>query len=225
MITNVDDNFGRLLAKLKEWDLERNTLVVFMTDNGHSIASLYNAGMRGSKVTPYEGGVRVPAFFRLPGLTRPGVDVPQLSAAIDLFPTFVELAGAKVPDGVKLDGRSLVPLLKDPASAAWPDRFLFTHVGRWARGKAAESKYAKCAVRTERFRLVNDRELYDIDADPGEKRNVIDAHPEQVAKMRAAYDRWWAEVLPCMENEDAVGPAVNPFKEAYWAQFPEERPK
>jgi arylsulfatase len=222
MITNIDENFGRMLAKLKEWDLEKNTLVVFMTDNGHSIGNLYNAGMRAMKGTPYEGGVRVPAFFRLPGVTRAGVDVDRLTSAIDLFPSFVELAGAKVPEGVKLDGRSLLPLLKD-SGAAWADRFLFTHVGRWERGKAGESKYAKCAVRNERFRLVNNVELYDVKADPGEKRNVIGEHPEEVARMRAAYDAWWAEILPCLENEDAVGPKVNPFKDEYWRQFPEEK--
>ena len=218
MITNIDENVGKLLAKLKEWNLEQETLVIFMTDNGHSIARLYNAGMRGAKGGPYQGGTRVPIFFRWPGTLHGGVDVDKLAAHVDLFPTLAELAGAKTPEGLKLDGRGLVPLLKDPA-APWADRFLFTHVGRWAKGKARESKYAQCAVRNSRFRLVNNRELYDIKADPGEKHNVIDQHPEVVAQMRAAYDRWWEEVLPCLVNEDAIGPAVNPFKELYWKQF------
>jgi arylsulfatase len=218
MITNIDENLGRLLAQLKEWDLERRTLVIFMTDNGHPLGGLYNAGMRGAKGTPYQGGTRVPAFFRWPGVLPAGVDVPRLAAHIDLFPTLAELAGAKLPDGVRLDGRSLVPLLKDP-QAPWADRYLFTHVGRWERGAAAESKFAKCAVRNSRFRLIENRELYDIEADPGEMRNVIDEHPQVVAAMRAAYDRWWEEILPALENEDAVGPKVNPFKELYWKQF------
>lgn len=218
MITNIDENVGKLLARLREWDLEKDTLVIFMTDNGHSIAKLYNAGMRGAKGGPYQGGTRVPLFVRWPGTLKAGVDVDKLAAHVDLFPTLAELAGAKIPAGVKLDGRSLVPLLKDP-NAPWPDRFLFTHVGRWPKGKARDSKYAQCAVRNGRFRLVNNRELYDIKADPGEKTNVIDQHPEVVAQMRAAYDRWWEEILPCLVNEDAVGPAVNPFKELYWKQF------
>jgi hypothetical protein len=66
---------------------------------------------------------------------------------------------------------------------------------------------------------VNNAELYDILADPGETRNVIGAHPEAVARMRAAYDRWWGEVLPALENEDAIGPKVNPFKALYEEQF------
>src|SRR4029077_8605429 len=152
MITNIDDNVGTLLAKLKEWDLERNTLVIFMTDNGHPLAGLYNAGMRAAKGSPYQGGTRVPAFWRWPGVLKPGVDIDKLAAHIDLYPTLVEIAGAKVPAGVRLDGRSLLPLLQD-AKAEWPDRYLFTHVGRWPQGKAAESKHDKCAVRTNRYRF------------------------------------------------------------------------
>jgi arylsulfatase len=218
MITNIDDNMGTLLAQLKEWDLERNTLVLFMTDNGHAIGTLYNAGMRAAKGSPYQGGTRVPSFWRWPGVLPSGVDVDKLAAHIDLFPTFAELAGAKVPDTVKLDGRSLVPLLKDTKSD-WPDRYLFVHVGRWEKGKAAESKYDRCAVRNSRFRLVNNTELHDIKADPGETKNVIAEHPEVVAAMRAAYDQWWSEILPALENENVVGPKVNPFKELYWRQF------
>jgi arylsulfatase A-like enzyme len=62
MITNIDDNMGRLLSKLHEWGLEQNTLLIFMCDNGHPIARLYNAGMRAAKGSPYQGGTRVPSF-------------------------------------------------------------------------------------------------------------------------------------------------------------------
>lgn len=223
MITNIDDNVGSLLAKLKQWDIERNTLVVFMNDNGGTAGvRIFNAGMRGQKGTPYQGGTRAAGFFRWPGAFKPG-DVDQLTAHIDFFPTFAELAGATIPVGVKLDGRSLVPLLKDP-NAAWPDRYVFTHVGRWPRGKAAESKYDKCRVHSSRFSLVNNRpekrwELYELKSDPGETRDVAAQNPDVVQKMDAAYDQWWAEILPCLENEDAVGPAVPPFKELYWKQF------
>ncbi len=217
MISNIDENFGRLLASLKEWNLETNTLVIFMTDNGHSIGKLYNAGMRGSKGTPHRGGTRVPAFWRWPGVFNPR-DIDKLTAHVDIFPTFAELAGVPVPANVTLDGRSLLPLLKDP-SANWPDRYLFTHVGRWATGKAAESQYANCSVRNTRFLLVNNKELFDLQADPGQNTNVLNAHPDIVTAMRAAYDQWWREILPCLENENVTGPPVNPFKELYWKQF------
>jgi len=219
MIENIDDNFGRLLAKLDEWGIARDTLVIFMTDNGGTAGvKIFNAGMRGQKVTPYEGGTRVPAFWRWPKGFQGGRDCTALTAHIDIFPTLAQIAGGKVPENVKLDGRSLVPLLKDP-NADWPDRFLFTHVGRWEKGKAEESKFANYAVRDARFHLVNDTELFDLKTDPGEMRSVFADHPEVVTKMRAAYDQWWREILPALENENAIGPKVNPFKELYWKQF------
>ena len=219
MIENIDDNFGRLLAKLDECGIARETLVIFMTDNGGTAGvKIFNAGMRGAKVTPYEGGTRVPAFWRWPAGFPGGRDCNALTAHLDIFPTLAQIVGAKLPERLKLDGHSLVPLLKDPR-ADWPDRFLFTHVGRWEKGKAGESQFTNCAVRNARFQLVNNLELYELKPDPGETRNVIPQHLEVVTKMRAAYDQWWREILPALENENAVGPAVNPFKEAYWNQF------
>ncbi len=94
-----------------------------------------------------------------------------------------------------------MPLLTDP-KADWPDRHLFHHVGRWGRGQAAKAKFAKCAVRNSRYKLVDNKELYDLAADPGEKANVIDKHPDVLADLRRAYDQWWSEVLPCLVNED-----------------------
>jgi arylsulfatase len=101
----------------------------------------------------------------------------------------------------------------------WPDRLLVHHVGRWGHGKAAESKYAKCAIQDARFTLVDNKELYDLEKDPGAKSNVIDEHPEVVTKLRAAYDRWWEETLPLMVSENARGPKINPFKKLCWKQF------
>jgi arylsulfatase len=123
-----------------------------------------------------------------------------------------------MPERIKPDGRSLLLLLKD-SQAEWSDRFLFTHVGRWERGQAEASKFAKCAVRNARFKLVNDTELFDLKEDPGEKQNVIARQPEATRQLRSAYDQWWSEILPALENEDAVGPKENPFKELYWKQF------
>ena len=223
MITNIDDNMGKLLAKLKELDIERDTLVIFMTDNGTATgAQVFNDGMRGTKGTPYLGGTRVPSFWRWPGTLPAGVDVDKLTAHVDYLPTFVELAGAKMPEGLAIDGRSLVPLLKD-AKAEWADRTLVTHVGRWPRGKAAEGKHTNMAIRNTRFTLVNDKELYDLKNDFGQKQNVIADHPQVAAELRKVYDAWWEQVLPLMVNEDLDGPKVNPFHELYWQQYPEEK--
>lgn len=219
MIENIDDNFGRLIAKLDEWGLARDTLVIFMTDNGGTVGvKHFNAGMRAQKGTPYEGGVRVPSFWRWPAGFAGDQDCAALTAHVDILPTLAQITGAKLPEVVSLDGRSLMPLLINP-QAEWADRFLFTHVGRWEKGKAEEAKFTNCAVRNARFRFVNNKELYHLKADPGEKNNVIAEHPEVVSRMRAAYDQWWDEILPALENENAIGPKVNPFKAAYWKQF------
>ena len=226
MITNIDDNFGRLLGKLDEWGIADNTLLIFMTDNGTATgAKIFNAGMRGAKGTPYEGGTRVPAFWRWPaGWNEPGEIAPR-TAHIDILPTLAEIAGAKLTDEVQaqVEGRSLLPLLRD-ASAPWPDRYLFTHVGRWPRRKAQESKYAPSAVHHGRFSLVNNRELYDLAADPGQKDNVLEAHPKIVTEMRAAYEKWWSEVTPLLVNEDVPIPAENTFKTLFEKQIAESGP-
>jgi arylsulfatase A-like enzyme len=225
MIANIDENVGRLIEKLRSWGIEKNTLVIYMNDNGGTAGvKAWNAGMRGQKCTPYLGGTRAIGFFRWPGTLAPA-DVGALTAHLDLFPTFAELAGAKIPAGVALDGFSLLPLLANP-KADWPDRLLVTHVGRWARGKAAQSQCASCSIRRGPYHAVSAGkgartawELYDVKNDPGEKDDLAARKPEVVKSLAADYDRWWAEVLPCLENEDAVGPAINPFKALYWKQF------
>jgi arylsulfatase len=157
------------------------------------------------------------SFWRWPGSLN-AANCSRLAAHIDVLPTLAAIAGAKIPATAKPDGRSLLPLLINP-NDAWADRYLFTHVGRWAKGQAAQSKYEKCAVRTLRWRLVNNNELYDIANDRGENHNMLEQHPDVAADLRKAYDRWWEEILPCLENEETIGPKVNPFKELYWKQY------
>lgn len=227
MISNIDDNVGRLLAKLEEWGIEKNTLVIFMNDNGGTEGvKIWNAGMRGSKVTPWLGGTRASCFWCWPGVLTPG-DRPQLTAHIDFFPTLADLAGAKVygKAAVQIEGRTLLPLLRDPA-AAWQDRTLFTHVGRWQTGHAADAKYDDCSVRTPRWHLVNVHpegkkawQLFDVSVDPGEKVDLAAAHSEVVREMEAAYDVWWESVQPQLVNEAAVPPKENSFAIKFREQF------
>ena len=233
MIVNIDDNVGRLMQKLTEWKLDENTLVIFMTDNGGTAGvNLFNAGMRGAKVTPWEGGTHVPSFWRWKGKLQPG-DVDALTAHIDVFPTLVEVSGATISDDAAkmLEGRSLMPLFKD-AKAEWPDRVLFTHVGRWERGQAAAAKYRNCSLRNSRYQLVSLSktsepawQLFDLHSDPAEKIDVIGEVPAVAKELEAKYDAWWNSLQGDLVNENAVGPKVNPFKERYWRQFPDERPQ
>ncbi|MEM7697101.1 MAG: arylsulfatase [Verrucomicrobiota bacterium] len=229
MIVNIDENMGRLMSKLDEWDLAKDTLLIFMTDNGSARGSkIFNAGMKGGKGSVNQGGARVPFFMRLPGVIKPGVDIDRLTRHVDVFPTFAELAGGKLPEGVELDGRSLLPLIENP-EADWSDRMTFFHGGRWAKAGAPgkwgggesdpeKSKYKRFAVRSERWRLVGKDSLYDLDADPGETTNVIAEHPEVAAEMLSAFDEWWEEVRPLMVNEDAPLDVGKPFIELYEKQ-------
>ena len=220
MIRNIDDNVGRLLDRLGEWGLDENTLVIFQTDNGHSVSGVYNAGMRAMKGTPYQGGIRVPSFWRWKGHIAPG-DRPQMAAHLDVLPTLVELAGARMTDqqASRLEGMSLVPALRS-AAAPWPERVLVTHLGRWPHGKAEENKLRGSAIRRGRFKLVHGTELYDLVADPAEKNDLAATKPEIVRELGGLYDRWWAEVRPAtVANENHRGPTVNPFKARYWKQY------
>lgn len=157
MLHNIDDNIGLLLAKLKEWGIENDTLVVFMNDNGGTAGvKTYNAGLHGSKGSPWMGGIKASSLWRWPGTLKPA-PVGKLCAHIDFFPTLAELAGATLSDKVKaqVEGRSLVPLLENP-DAEWPDRQLFTHVGRWAKDADPQKfEFTNCSVRTARWHLVN----------------------------------------------------------------------
>jgi arylsulfatase len=227
MIANIDDNVGKLLDRLKEWGIERDTLVIFMNDNGGTAGvKLFNAGMRSQKGSPYLGGTWAASLWRWPGTLSPG-SVARLTAHIDFFPTLAELAGARLSPEVaaQVEGRSLVPLLKNP-QAPWADRVLVTHVGRWPRGQSASGKYQQCSVRTPRWHLVSASkadppqwELYDVAADPGETTDLAARHPDVVQELSAAYEKWWESIQPYLVNEDAVGPKINPFKELYWKQF------
>jgi arylsulfatase A-like enzyme len=222
MIENVDTNFGKLLKKLDEWGIADNTLVIYTNDNGGTAGrKIFNAGLNSGKGSPYQGGTRAPCFFRWPkGGIPVGIECSALSAHIDIFPTLAELTGVTLSSALmqQVEGRSLLSLLKNP-NADWADRTLVHHVGRWNKGKFEDAKYDKCAIQNSRFTLVNNKELYDLKYDPGESKNVIEEHPDVVATLRAEYDRWWNDVRPLLVNENATGPAINPFQELYYKQF------
>jgi arylsulfatase len=217
MVENIDDNIGRLTSKLKEMGIENDTLLIFMTDNGPS-ASNYNGDHKGKKNSVDEGGTRVPSFWRWPGVLKPGIDVDRIANHYDLLPTFAAIAGGTPKEPDQLHGRSLTPLLKDPA-ASWEDRYRFFHKGRWGKGEAAESRETDFAVRNQRFRMVGRDQLYDMEQDPSQKTNVIKDHPDTAKAMSAAYDKWFAGALPNMVNEDAELTGHNTFHLMYWKQY------
>jgi arylsulfatase A-like enzyme len=194
MIANIDANVGRLLTRLSELGLDDNTIVIFMTDNGTAMGynlqtgQGFNAGMRGFKGSEYDGGHRVPCFIRWTGKFPAGKDAAAVTAHIDILPTLVDLCGLQKPAKVTFDGRSLRPLLE--GKGAWPARTLFVHSQRLDHPE----KWRKCAVMTDRWRLINGKELYDMAADAGQKSDVAKKHADTVAELRGAYDGWWAEI-------------------------------
>jgi len=232
MIENIDDNFGLMMKKLDEWQALDNTLIIFMTDNGATHLSgtrngkavkHFNGNLKGAKNSPNEGGTHVPAFWQWKGVLGDS-DVNALVAHIDLYKTFCELAGVKLPAKMQeLDGRSLLPLLENP-KADWPDRELFIHCGRWDAGERDAAKFKQCAVRTDRWRFVNNKDLYDISKDPGETTEESALYPEVIDQLRKSYDKWWESVLPLMVNEGLpkVEPEDQPLAIRYEKQLKEK---
>lgn len=187
MVENLDENVGRLLRRADQLGLARDTIFIFLTDNGPN-GQRFNAGLRGAKGAVYEGGVRVPFFIRWPGHFEAGRRVDTIAAHIDMYPTLLDLCGVPRPDGPPIDGMSLRPILEG-SRQDWPDRMLFTHRETAAKPSAVYPG----AARTQRFNLVNGAELYEIPTDPGERTNVAGKYPEKVKEMRAAYETWYAQ--------------------------------
>lgn len=200
MIENIDDNVGRLIAWLAERNLTRNTLVLFLTDNGVATAG-YNGGLRSRKGDVYEGGIRSPLFACWPGRLTPGDGPPHPAAHFDLAPTILEACG--LPHDDKLfDGRSLWPLLTRQ-QVDWPERTLFVQSHR---GDVPQAEH-HFAARSSRWKLVRSSgfgneqpdpktpwELFDMQTDPYETKNVAELHPELVAELRRQYAAWFTDV-------------------------------
>ena len=239
MIANIDENFGRLRRTLARLGLEENTILVFMTDNGSSggseldenqhVARGYNAGMRGKKGSYYDGGHRVPFFLRWPGGgLGGGRDVDEMSLHIDVLPTLIELCGLGGPGGhgglggpggpggpdaphVDFDGVSVAPLLRGEQSALPGDR---VHFLQYRQDTVPPEKWTS-AVMTRRWRLVRGEELYDIKADPGQRRDVAAENPGAVDRLRRAHEAWWDEISPGLEAYCPIelgNPAENPTR-------------
>ncbi len=212
MIANFDENLGRLLAALEETGLARDTVLVFFGDNGTSVGGGrragdgFNAGMRGNKGTLYEGGHRVACFVRWPGKFEAGREVRELTTHRDLLPTLIELCGLPRPAGRKLDGASIVPLLRGQTQG-WAERVAI--VDRQANRLVQDAPFV---VMRGRWRLVN-RELFDLAQDPGQSRNLAGQHPDVVGRLRSDYEAWWRDV-------SAAGDAPAPFV----VGAPEENP-
>ena len=205
VLAEYDRQIGRLLDGLRELSLEENTLVIFSSDNGAlpTFAGARSGGLRGSKLSLYEGGIRLPFIVRWPGqVPADRVDEETVLGAVDLFPTLTAIAGAELPRGVAFDGENMAAALRgSPIARKTP---LFWEYGRndkWFRFPANPSDHSpNLAMREDRWKLLvnadgSGAELYDVIADRGEKTNTADQHPHIV---RTLTDRVlaWRKSLP-----------------------------
>lgn len=214
MISNIDDNVGRLDSFLRESGLRDNTILIFLTDNGGTAGvPVFNAGMRGQKITLYEGGHRVPCFVRWPGgKLRAAGDIGGVTTVQDLLPTLLDLCELKGPQSSanaasseqsaqpKFDGISLAGVLRGDARVP-EDR---TIVIQFSRMQAPVPVQGDACVLWRRWRLVENKELFDLATDPVQQRNVIDQFPQVVARLRAEYDRWWSTVSARVNEHSAI---------------------
>jgi arylsulfatase A-like enzyme len=206
MITCIDENIGRLRAYLKEENLHRNTIFIFMTDNGTANgvkleghwsngfpgAYGYSAGMRGKKASPYEGGHRVPCFIHWPdGGIEEGRDFGGLTAHIDIFPSLMEMCGFENRNTNKLDGISLWKYIKGELKWEKGKRTLFVDSQRVEEPE----HYRGSSVMQKNWRLVFGKELYDMRKDPGQRIDVAEDYPEKVKELRGLYEEWFADVF------------------------------
>ncbi|MFM8577212.1 MAG: sulfatase-like hydrolase/transferase [Planctomycetaceae bacterium] len=221
MVANIDENIGRLDHFLAEQGLRDDTLLVFLTDNGSSFGPRYfNAGMKGGKTSLWEGGHRVPCFVRWPGGgLRPAGDVDGVTEVQDILPTLVELLDLDLPPEASFDGISLADVVRGraevPADRSVVINFSRMPIGamRSAPGSAAVPRREGAAVLWKCWRLLGVTELYPLDEDPLQERNVIGQHPDLAAQLLTRLDAWWEGIAGRANEFQAIvigHPAENP---------------
>jgi arylsulfatase len=202
MIRNIDWNMGKLMKFLDDENLAKDTILIFKTDNGSLLGPQYfNAGMRGKKTEIWEGGHRVPCFIRWPngGLGKPR-DIGGLTQVQDILPTLLDLCKININRTTAFDGISLASVLKGKKQVS-QDRVLIINYSRMPGFSNYPSPHSQTQMRADqaavlwkRWRLLEDRELYNLATDPMQTKNVINQHPEVVAKMRKHLYEWWERV-------------------------------
>lgn len=222
-MVNLDENVGRLHAKLAQLGQTENTIILYTVDNGPigergpsqgpNGAHRYNLGLRGGKGMVWEGGIKLPLFVTWPSRVSPGKKCEQIVSHIDVLPTVLEMCGVASPRNRHLDGRSLLPLMEG-RTAGWPDRTLFFQQSRPDRANRRywdePRLFVNCAARGQKYKAVMTSEepggtyfqavnfkntrLYDIENDPGESTDISQSHPDIVQKLRDEYERWFVDV-------------------------------
>ncbi|MFT5467440.1 MAG: arylsulfatase A-like enzyme [Verrucomicrobiales bacterium] len=228
LVERVDQNVGRVSGFLEESGLAENTAVFFMSDNG-GVSKFWKGGLNGNKASSYEGGTRSPLFAKYPGRFPAGGVVTAQTSHVDLFMTFVNLAGMKMELDRPMDGKSLLPLLyagkgehhHEYVYHTW-DRYFPNPDNRWAISD--ERWKLLCQVGTGVKGERKNWRLFDLQNDPGESKNLVGEHPEIVERLRTEFVRWFDEVTDGVTYAPApipVGdPAENPVEiQPSWAKW------
>lgn len=181
MLENQDANVGRVLSRLEDLKLRENTIIVYFSDNGPNTWR-WNDGMKGRKASTDEGGLRSPLMMCWPGKIPSNSRVTEITGAIDLLPTLTSLAGIERVGDKPLDGLDVTPLLQN-AKIAWPERMIFSH------------QNGSISVRTPRYRLDANGGLFDMLADPGQKKDIRATKPTVATELSNAVAKWSQDVL------------------------------
>ena len=222
MVAAVDDSVGMVLAKLRELNLDENTVVIFFSDNG-GLSTLQggrfgpgcNLPLRAGKGWLYEGGVREPAIIRAPGVTQPGSVSHKPMVSMDFFPTLLDLAGFPLQPKLHIDGRSLVSQLKgdDSGTRTFYWHYPHYHGSAWKPGASIRDGDWKLIE----FYHYKNFELYNLANDPGELQNLAKANPAKAKALRAKLAAW-------QKRMNAKMPVPNPDYDPK-AKRPTRKPK
>jgi arylsulfatase A-like enzyme len=196
MCENLDWNVGRIMQKLKQLNLEDNTIVIYFSDNGPN-AIRWNGGMKSIKGSTDEGGVRSPLIMQFPKVIEAGSKITQISTAIDLLPTLTDLVGIKYESKKPLDGVSLKPLLTNKTQS-WNDRLLFSY---WND---------RVSVRSQQYRLDHQNKLFDMTTDPEQKVDVSMNNVEVTNQLKLAVNEWKSAVLVGVKKDVRAFPIGHP---------------
>ena len=178
MLGSVDKSVGRISDALKRKNLDSNTVVFFLGDQGGKIPSPPMRGTKRGGQALYEGGARIPFIVKWPGVVKGGTTSSELAVTTDVFPTMLGMVGGDISSFPKLDGKSLVPVLKDGAKMERKEIIMY---------RSYEDQYA--AVRSGKWKYIAYRrgrnELFDLESDLSESKDLSKTMPEKVAELRA----------------------------------------
>ena len=193
---NIDWNVGRIQGQLRKLNLDKETILIYLSDNGPN-SSRWNGGMKGKKGSTDEGGVRSPFVIQWPGKIPSGLQINDIAGAIDLLPTLADLSGINCQTSKPIDGKSIKPLLLK-SNEKWPDRMLFSH---WN---------GRVAVRMKHYLLDDEKHLYDLKTDPEQRNNISIQNPELTQTLSRAVVNWTTEVLPGISGDNRPFPVGHP---------------